>query len=76
MSTDEHWNQVYETKQSDAVSWFQPAPFASLTLLASAGLSSGSCVIDVGGGDSRTLEDAVLPVLHRFGRCEVVAVPK
>jgi SAM-dependent methyltransferase len=56
MSTEEHWNQVYETKQSDAVSWFQPVPLTSLTLLAAAGLGSDSCLIDVGGGDSRLVD--------------------
>lgn len=56
MSTEEHWNQVYETKQSDALSWFQPAPLTSLTFLAAVGLGTGSCVIDVGGGDSRLVD--------------------
>ena len=69
MSMEEHWNQVYETKQSDAVSWFQPVPLTSLTLLAAAGLGTGSCVIDVGGGDSRLVDSLLdrgldcLPVL-------------
>lgn len=53
---EEHWNQVYETKQSDAVSWFQRVPLTSLSLLTAAGLGTGSCVIDVGGGDSRLVD--------------------
>jgi trans-aconitate methyltransferase len=59
MSSPEHWNRLYETKPSDAVSWFQPTPTTSLRLLDLAGLNSGSCVIDIGGGDSR-LVDALL----------------
>ena len=59
MSSPEHWNHLYETKPSDAVSWFQPAPTTSLSLLDLAGLNSSSCVIDIGGGDSR-LVDALL----------------
>src|SRR5688572_29222154 len=52
----EHWNQVYETKPTDGVSWFQAVPVTSLTLLESTGLDAASCVIDVGGGDSRLVD--------------------
>lgn len=59
MSDQDHWNRVYETKASDAVSWFQPAPRTSLALLDAAGLNRTSCVIDVGGGDSRLADSLV-----------------
>ena len=59
MSAQEHWNHVYETKSSDAVSWFQPEPHTSLKLLDAAGLNRSSCVIDVGGGDSRLVDTLV-----------------
>ena len=59
MMREQHWNRVYDTKQSDAVSWYQPTPVTSLRLLEAAGLNVGSCVIDVGGGDAR-LVDALL----------------
>jgi len=59
MQRDEHWDHVYNTKESNAVSWYQPAPGASLTFLQAAGLNGHSCVIDVGAGDSR-LVDALL----------------
>jgi SAM-dependent methyltransferase len=53
---DEHWNHVYETKESNAVSWYQAAPSTSLRLLQAAGLAAESCVIDVGAGDSRLVD--------------------
>jgi SAM-dependent methyltransferase len=56
---DEHWNRVYGTKDSTAVSWYEFAPATSLRLLQGAGLTAESCVIDVGAGDSR-LVDALL----------------
>ena len=56
MSAQEHWNHVYETKASDAVSWFQPEPQTSLELLDAVGLNNTSCLIDVGGGDSRLVD--------------------
>lgn len=54
-----HWQQVWRTKASDAVSWWEASPETSLRLLRDAGLSSASRVIDVGGGDAR-LVDALL----------------
>jgi SAM-dependent methyltransferase len=56
MLRDEHWNHVYETKESNTVSWYQPAPTTSLTFLQAAGLNADSCVIDVGAGDSRFVD--------------------
>ena len=53
---DEHWDHVYKTKESNAVSWYQPAPATSLRLLQAAGLTAESCVIDVGAGDSRLVD--------------------
>lgn len=52
MHRQTHWDTVYQTKPSDTVSWFEPAPTRSMTLLTAAGLSATSDVIDVGGGDS------------------------
>jgi SAM-dependent methyltransferase len=54
-----HWEQVYETKTADAVSWFQARPNTSLTFVADSGLSPAAPVIDVGGGAS-TLVDHLL----------------
>jgi SAM-dependent methyltransferase len=59
MSAREHWNHLYETKASEAVSWFQLEPETSLKLLSAAGLNGTSRVIDVGGGDSRLVDALV-----------------
>ncbi len=55
----DHWQQVYQTKAPDSVSWYQPTAARSLTLLREGGLGPQSAVIDVGGGASR-LVDALL----------------
>lgn len=47
-----HWENVYETKPSDTVSWYEAVPTQSMAMLAVAGLSVDSSVVDVGGGDS------------------------
>ncbi len=52
-----HWQNVYQTKRVDAVSWYQPHLNVSLQLLAEAGLSARSRVIDVGAGASTLVDD-------------------
>ena len=54
-----HWNTVYTTKAEREVSWFEVEPGVSLRLMDAAGLSTETCVLDVGGGESR-LVDALI----------------
>jgi trans-aconitate methyltransferase len=54
-----HWQKVYISKGEKEVSWFQENPAPSVDLIAKAGASAASAVIDVGGGASR-LVDALL----------------
>lgn len=56
MERSEHWNSVYTKKAEGDVSWFEALPEVSLELLDAAGLSASSCVLDVGGGDSRLVD--------------------
>jgi hypothetical protein len=51
-----HWEHVYATKGERDVSWFEALPTVSLRMLDAAGLSRETCVIDVGGGDSRLVD--------------------
>jgi SAM-dependent methyltransferase len=59
MNRQEHWNQVYQTKGTQDVSWYQRRPDLSLALIAASGVSKDTGVIDVGGGAS-TLVDFLL----------------
>jgi ubiquinone/menaquinone biosynthesis C-methylase UbiE len=54
-----HWQKVYISKGENEVSWFQENPAPSVDLIAKAGATTASAVIDVGGGASR-LVDALL----------------
>ena len=54
-----HWESIYRTKQPSERSWYQPYPTRSIELLLRAGVSLGSSIIDIGGGDS-TFVDALL----------------
>jgi trans-aconitate methyltransferase len=55
----QHWNTVYASKGERDVSWFEPSPDVSMHMLEAAGLHAGTCVLDVGGGQSH-LVDALL----------------
>ncbi len=59
MNRQQHWNQVYQTKGSQDVSWYQRRPDLSLALIAASGVSKDGGIIDVGGGAS-TLVDCLL----------------
>jgi ubiquinone/menaquinone biosynthesis C-methylase UbiE len=52
MNRKEHWEQVYQTKAPDDVSWFQTRPAISLKLIEASGVGKDAGVIDVGGGAS------------------------
>jgi SAM-dependent methyltransferase len=56
---EHHWNTVYRTKGDHEVSWFEELPVVSLEMLAAAGVTPASCVLDVGGGDSRLVDALV-----------------
>lgn len=51
-----HWQDIYTTKGEKEVSWFEDNPAASLELMALTGATSGSAVIDIGGGASRFVD--------------------
>jgi len=52
MNRQQHWNQVYQTRSADDVSWYQRRPDLSLALIAASGVSKDAGIIDVGGGAS------------------------
>ncbi len=57
METRAHWNAVYESKGDDQVSWTEAVPEVSLRMLEAAGLCADSCVVDIGGGNSRLVDE-------------------
>ena len=46
------WENIYQTKELNTVSWYQPVPQTSIDLILEANLSKDAKIIDVGGGDS------------------------
>jgi 2-polyprenyl-3-methyl-5-hydroxy-6-metoxy-1,4-benzoquinol methylase len=47
-----HWEKIYQTKQLNEVSWYQPVPQTSLDLISKYVKSFDAKIIDIGGGDS------------------------
>ncbi len=59
MYPKEHWEKVYTTKSTDAVSWFQQHAALSLDLIKATGVARDAGIIDVGGGASTLVDDLV-----------------
>lgn len=57
MQSKDHWETVYSTKASDAVSWFQPHADFSVGLIKATGVGHDASIIDVGGGASTLVDD-------------------
>ena len=47
-----HWENIYESKSLETVSWYQPNPETSLNFVHQFNLPKSAKIIDIGGGDS------------------------
>ena len=59
MNQKVHWEEVYQNKSAEEVSWYQEVPTVSLSIVHDLNLMKKSQIIDVGGGAS-TLVDGLL----------------
>ena len=57
MQSKEHWEQIYSTKPTNSVSWFQEHAELSLQLIRGTGVPLSASIIDVGGGSSTLVDD-------------------
>jgi ubiquinone/menaquinone biosynthesis C-methylase UbiE len=57
MQSKDHWEKVYTTKATNAVSWFQPHADLSVGLIEATGVGVDAAIIDVGGGASTLADD-------------------
>jgi 2-polyprenyl-3-methyl-5-hydroxy-6-metoxy-1,4-benzoquinol methylase len=51
-----HWENVYETKQSNEVSWTQQVPQTSLDFIHNLNIPKTASIIDIGGGESNLVD--------------------
>src|SRR5437868_157512 len=48
----QHWEDVYHTQPLSRVSWYEPVPETSLSIIKKFRLPKDAAIIDIGGGDS------------------------
>lgn len=65
MSTQSHWEHIYQAKSPQATSWFEPHLQTSLDWIAEAVPDRSVSIIDLGGGES-TLVDDLLDLQYRL----------
>jgi 2-polyprenyl-3-methyl-5-hydroxy-6-metoxy-1,4-benzoquinol methylase len=72
METDKrkaHWENVYQTKDTTKVNWYQAVPETSLRLIENLNLSASAKIIEVGCGNSNLTE-----ILAEKGYSEITLV--
>ena len=57
LNVKEHWENIYQTKNPIEMSWHQEKPNTSLGLIIEIGLNKDAKIIDVGGGDSKLVDN-------------------
>lgn len=57
MNKQEHWENVYQTKGREEVSWFREHLDTSLRMISNTGAHKDAAIIDVGGGNSNLVDD-------------------
>jgi cyclopropane fatty-acyl-phospholipid synthase-like methyltransferase len=55
-TTKDHWENIYVSKQTNDVSWWQDNPKDSLGFIHSLNLPKTAKIIDIGGGDSKLVD--------------------
>ena len=54
-----HWENIYQNKNEDEVSWFQKTPNTSIEIINSIKIKKESKIIDVGSGRSRLFKNLI-----------------
>ena len=54
-----HWENIYQNKNEDEVSWFQKTPNTSINIINSIKITKQSKIIDVGSGRSRLFKTLI-----------------
>jgi trans-aconitate methyltransferase len=52
----QHWENIYQTKQPNEVSWTEEVPTVSLGFIHQFNLPKDAKIIDIGGGDSKLVD--------------------
>lgn len=63
-SSQAHWENIFKTRDAKDHSWHQSRPDMSLALLDQCGLDANACIIDVGAGDSKLVDELLDKGFH------------
>lgn len=66
-----HWENVYQTKKPDEVSWYRPHLELSLALIEESVPDRHARIIDAGGGESTLIDDLLD---HGYGSVSVLDI--
>jgi 2-polyprenyl-3-methyl-5-hydroxy-6-metoxy-1,4-benzoquinol methylase len=56
----QHWENIYQNHQLTQVSWYEPIPETSLSIIKRFNLPMDAAIIDIGGGDSLLVDYLLL----------------
>ena len=59
MTSQKYWQNIYDEKSGDEVSWYQDIPQQSLAYIDLAKLDSNDHIFDIGGGESRLVDELI-----------------
>lgn len=71
MNKKSHWENVYQTKEVDQVSWYRDHLDNSLQMILNTKVSKDAAIIDVGGGSSTLVDDLLK---HGFADVSVLDI--
>ena len=73
MSNQDHWQTVYTTKATDAVSWYQEHANTSLKFIQATGVNTSAAIIDIGGGASNLVDDLLVQGFNNLSVLDISA---
>ena len=71
MDRNEHWDRIYERRSPGEVSWYEPTPTVSIRRVREAVAGGARSLLDVGGGASTLVDEALELGLHRIGVLDI-----
>lgn len=71
MDRTTHWESIYAKRRADEVSWYEPTPALSLRRVRQAVTEGAQSLIDVGGGASTLVDEALRLGLRRVAVLDV-----
>lgn len=73
MSGKTHWENIYQSKQANQVSWFQERAEMSLQFIRNTGVSKDAHILDVGAGASVLVDDLLHAGYHNLSVLDISA---